>query len=145
MHTLTCLQPREAGKERVICHGSKVGWVIPCNVGLVGLRQSIASDFLGFRVCPPSVDRIWLRVYQNKIPICPIYLRGTIGLVRSRAGNPAQPDLEVLEAFCLPALGGILLGARVVGRESPNPELIDDQVDVVCLHRFRMQTLGFQS
>ena len=27
---------------------------------------------------PPSVDRIWLRVYQNKIPIYPIFylLRG---------------------------------------------------------------------
>ena len=59
-------------------------------------------------------------------------------MVGSREEKLAELDLEVAEAFCLPAVGGMLLGAGFVERESPNPELMDDQLPVVCLHRFRI-------
>ena len=49
---------------------------------------------------PPKVDRIWLWVYYNKIPIYPIfysiYLRGTIELREPKAstGYPGNPAFD---------------------------------------------------
>ena len=71
--------------------GSLFGVPITVPVSLVGaesLRESwgalnLQAGFGTLVYSPPEVDRIWLWVYYNKIPIYPIFylLKGTVGLM----------------------------------------------------------------
>ena len=54
------------------------------------MQSRVRAPRLGFRVySPPEVDKIWLWVYCNKIPIYPIFhlLKGTIGSYLKQASK----------------------------------------------------------